>query len=170
MRAEKQYLVEEVGRWVDSSNYLLLVQFTGFTVADTANLRSLLREHQAEFHVVKNTILDVAAKARGIESMESLLNGQNGIIVGGKDVAVVAKAVSKWIKDNNKGEIKGGHFQKKLIKPEDVVTLCDLPPAPVLQAKLLGLLNTPASSLVRALSGVPQALLNVLDARAKKAA
>ncbi|MDX2110913.1 MAG: 50S ribosomal protein L10 [Verrucomicrobiota bacterium] len=168
MRPEKQYLVDEVGRWIEKSEYLFIARFTGLSVSDTAELRGALKPFNAEFHVVKNSILNVAATTRGIPSMDNLLVGQNAIVVGGKDIAGIAKALEKWFKDKAKGELKGGVFQKKILTPADVTVLSELPPKSVLQAKFLGLLNTPASSLVRVLNAAPQGLLNVLDAKSKQ--
>ncbi len=168
MRAEKQYLVDEVGRWIDKSGHLFLAGYTGLTVADAAELRAALRPLGAEFHVVKNNILTVAGKSRGLPDLGAALTGQNGIIVGGTDAAAIAKTITNWFKDKNKGEVKGGILDKKALNAADVKMLSDLPPLPNLQAQFLALLNTPSTSLVRILNAVPQSLVNVLDAKVRK--
>lgn len=168
MRAEKQYLVDEVGRWIDKSGHLFLAGYTGLTVADAAELRAALRPLGAEFHVVKNNILTVAGKARGLPDLGSSLTGQNGIIVGGTDAAAIAKTITNWFKDKNKGEVKAGILDKKALSSDDVKVLAELPPLPALQAQFLALLNTPATSLVRVFNAAPQSFVNVLDAKARK--
>lgn len=168
MRAEKQYLVDEVGRWIDMSGHLFLAGYTGLTVADAAELRAALRPHGAEFHVIKNNILTVAGKARGLPDLGATLTGQNGIIVGGTDAAAIAKTITNWFKDKNKGEVKGGILDNKALSVEEVKILSALPPLPSLQAQFLALLNTPATSLARVLNAVPQSLVNVLDAKGRK--
>ena len=62
MRAEKQFLVDEVAAQLAASNYLLLANFTGVTVENATKVREQLRAHGAEYHVVKNSILNIAVK------------------------------------------------------------------------------------------------------------
>jgi len=66
MRAEKKYLIAEVETHLKKSNYVILANFAKVSVADTAELRKRLDAEQAEFHVVKNSSLRVAAKALGL--------------------------------------------------------------------------------------------------------
>ena len=65
MRAEKKYLIDEVETHLKKSDYVILANFTGVTVADAADLRAKLSVEKAEYHVVKNSSLRVAAKAVG---------------------------------------------------------------------------------------------------------
>ena len=83
MRAEKQYLVTEVETHLKKSDYVILTNFAGVTVAEVAELRAELRKENAEFHVVKNSSLLVAAKALGLPEFEESLTGPTAIIVGG---------------------------------------------------------------------------------------
>ena len=92
MRAEKQYLIDEVATHLKKSDYVILANYTKATVADVADLRKKLAAESAEFHVVKNSSLRVAAKALGLPPFESALSGQTAIIVGGKNSPAVAKA------------------------------------------------------------------------------
>jgi large subunit ribosomal protein L10 len=169
MRSEKKYLIEEVTRHLKKSDYLLLTHFEKVTVADVAALRAKLAPEQAEFHVVKNSSLRVAAKELGLPEFDKFLTGQTAIIVGGRNAAGVAKIVKKIFTDTQKLEIKAGVVSKKLFDSKQVGQLAELPPLEVLRAQLLRLLNTPATSLVRVLNGVPQGLINVLQARVRAA-
>ena len=65
MRAEKKYLIDEVETHLKKSDYVILANFTGVTVADAADLRAKLSAEKAEYHVVKNSSLRVAAKSLG---------------------------------------------------------------------------------------------------------
>ena len=65
MRAEKKYLIDEVEIHLKKSDYVILANFTGVTVADAADLRMKLSAEKAEYHVVKNSSLRVAAKSLG---------------------------------------------------------------------------------------------------------
>lgn len=170
MRPEKKYLVDELDRHLGKSDYVFLTNYTTLTVADTAELRAVLAPVKAEFHVVKNSILQVASKARQLPDLTDLLKGQVAIVVGGRDASGVAKVLEKFHKDKQKCKVRGGVLQKQRLSPAEVTALAEMPPVEILRASLLGMLNTPASQAVRILNAVPTSLLNVLQAKAKEAA
>jgi large subunit ribosomal protein L10 len=157
MRAEKQYLVAEVDTHLKKSDYVILTNFTKVTVADTAELRKRLTAEKAEFHVVKNSSLRVAAKALGLPDLEASLAGPTAIVVGGKNSAGVAKVLKKFFEDKQKLEIKVGVMEKKLVSAADLAKIASLPSFEALRAQFLGLLTSNAASFVR-----------VLDARVKQ--
>lgn len=166
MQPEKKFLVDEVGSYLDKSDYVFLADFERVTVAETEELRHALADLGAEFHVVKNRILKIAAGERELGVSDDFFTGPTAIVVGGNDAPGVAKALEKFFKAKNKLEIKGGVLEKNAISVEQVSELAKLPPADVLKAQLLGLLNQPATQMVRIIQAVPQGLLNVLQAKA----
>jgi large subunit ribosomal protein L10 len=169
MRAEKKYLIDEVQVHLKKSDYVILANFTGVTVADAADLRAKLAAEKAEYHVVKNSSLRVAAKSLGLPDIDKALTGPTAIIVGGKNSAGVAKVLKQFFKDKQKLEVKAGVLSKKLISPKDVGLLADMPSLDTLRAQLLGLLNQPASMFVRVINAAPQGLVNVLNAKVRAA-
>lgn len=166
MQPEKKILVEEVGAYLDKSDYVFLADFQRVTVMETEELRRILAELDAEFHVVKNSILKLAAGERELELLDENLLGPTAIVVGGDNAPGVAKALEKFFKDKKKLEIKGGVLEKANLTVDEVSTLAKLPPAEILKAQLLGLFNQPATQMVRIIQAVPQGLLNVLQAKA----
>jgi large subunit ribosomal protein L10 len=169
MRAEKKYLIEEVETHLRKSDYVILANFNGMTVADAAELRSRLGAEKAEYHVVKNSSLRVAAKSLGLPDIEGALIGPTAIVVGGKNSAGVAKVLKQFFKDKQKIQVKAGVLSKKLITPKDVERLADMPSLDTLRAQLLGLINQPAGMFVRVINAVPQGLVNVLQAKVRAA-
>jgi large subunit ribosomal protein L10 len=169
MRAEKQYLIAEVESHLKKSDYVILTNYTGATVADLADLRLKLAAEKAEFHVVKNSSLRVAAKALGLPELEGALTGPTAVIVGGRNSPAVAKVLKQFFKDRQKIEVKAGVLGRKLITPKQIEQLADMPSIEVLRAKLLGLLQQPASRFVRVLNATPQGLVNVLQAKVRAA-
>jgi len=167
MRAEKKYLIAEVETYLKKSDYVILANFTGVTVADVADLRAKLSVEKAEFHVVKNSSLRVAAKSLGLPDVETALTGPTAVIVGGRNSTGVAKILKQFFKDKQKVEIKAGVLGKKLISSKEVALLADMPSLEVLRAQLLGLLNQPAGMFVRVLNAVPQGVVNVLQAKVR---
>ena len=157
MRAEKNYLIAEVETHLKKSDYVILTNFTKVTVADAAELRKRLAVEKAEFHVVKNSSLRVAAKALGLPEFEGALTGPTAVVVGGKNSAGVAKVLKKFFTDKQKLEVKIGVMDRKLVSASDLAKIADLPPFEALRSQLLGLLTSNAAAFVR-----------VLDAKVKK--
>jgi large subunit ribosomal protein L10 len=151
MRAEKKYLITEVETHLKKSDYVILANFTNVTVADVAELRKRLEAEKAEFHVVKNSSLRVAAKALGLPAFESALIGPTAVVVGGKNSAGVAKILKKFFEEKQKLEIKVGVLEQKLISATDLSTIADLPSFEALRAQFLGLLSSNAAAFVRVL-------------------
>ena len=157
MRAEKQYLISEVDTHLKKSDYVILANFTKVTVADVAELRKRLDAEKAEFHVVKNSSLRVAAKVLGLPEFESALIGPTAVIVGGQNSAGVAKILKQFFKDKQKLEIKVGVMDKKIVSAADLSKIADLPSFEALRSQLLGLFMQNAAAFVR-----------VLDAKVKR--
>jgi large subunit ribosomal protein L10 len=170
MRAEKQYLIAEVESHLKKSDYVILANFTGLTVAEVADLRDKLAAEKAEFHVVKNSSLRVAAQSLGLPGLDGALTGPTAVIVGGKNSPGVAKVLRQFFKDKQKVQVKAGVLSKKLITAKQVEELADMPSLEVLRSRFLGLLNQPASLFVRVINAVPQGVVNVLQAKARKSA
>lgn len=168
MRAEKEFLAKEVGTYLDASNYALLVEYTRLTVAEVAELRKKLRPMNAQFHVIKSTILAKAAAARNLPDMSDMLKGQVAIVVGGEDVANVVKTVEGYFKEKEKGAMKGALLSGALIPQNRMAELRNLPTMAEARAQFLALLNTPATTLVRLIGTPSQQLVNVLDAYVRK--
>jgi len=168
MRAEKEFLVNEVGTYLDASSYALLVEYTRLTVAEVADLRKRLKPLGAQFHVVKGAILAKAGEKRSLPSFKDLLVGQIAVITGGDDVASIGKATEGYFKEKEKGAMKGALLSGAVIPPERMAELRTLPTMAEARAKLLALLNTPATTLVRLIGTPSQQLVNVLDAFVKK--
>lgn len=86
MRTEKQYLLDEVNSYLEKSDHVIVTNYEKIDSVQTAELRSTLRALGAEFHVVKNRILKVAAKDKNLPDVSQHLTGQTAIVVGGEDV------------------------------------------------------------------------------------
>jgi large subunit ribosomal protein L10 len=151
MRAEKNYLIAEVETHLKKSDYVILANFTNVTVSDVAELRAQLAAEKAEFHVVKNSSLRVAAKALGLPDIESALTGPTAVIVGGENSAGVAKILKKFFESKQKLEIKIGVMEQKLVTAEYLSQIADLPSFDALRSQLLSLFTQNAATFVRLL-------------------
>lgn len=151
MRAEKQFLVDEVAGHLAKSKYLLVANFTGVTVKDATDVRAQLRPLGAEYHVVKNSILGIAAKQAGLPDLSAHLAGHTALVTGGDNPSGVAKVLVKFFKDFSKLEVKAGVLDEKLLTAQDIDALSRLPSLEAIRAQLLALISTPATSVVRVL-------------------
>lgn len=151
MRAEKQFLVDEVAGHLAKSSYLLVANFAKVTVQDATDIRNQLRPLGAEYHVVKNSILSIAAKQANLPDLDAHLSGHTALVTGGDNPSAVAKVLVKFFKDFSKLEVKAGVLDAKLLSAQEIEALSKLPSLEVIRAQLLALLSTPATSVVRIL-------------------
>ena len=169
MRTEKKYLVEEVANHLSKSDYVFLANYDRITVGEVTELRDRLSDEHAEFHVVKNSVLKVAAKDRGLPDIDDFLIGPTAIVVGGENPSGVAKIVHKFFSEKDRPVVKVGLLGDRAIDAANFKVLAELPSLEALQAQLLGLFSQPAQSLVRLFNAVPSGLVNVLQAKGRQA-
>lgn len=167
MRPEKVSIVEDLQNKLNASPFLFVADYTGLTVDKFGELRNRLAGVGARCHVVKNTFLKKAAKEAGYPELGEL-RGQNAMIVGDKDVAAAAKVLKAFNKEFQKPVVKTGVVDRAVVSSDQINAIADLPSREVLLATLLGVLNAPASKLVRVLNEPASALARVLKAKADK--
>ena len=168
MRPEKAYLIEEAKDHLSKSEYFFLTDYRGIDAQETSELRSKLAERGAEFHVVKNSSIRLAANPDLIEDLDSHLKGHTAVVVGGDDASGVAKVLSEYFKSNEKVSVKAGALGDRPLTADEIKQLATLPGLEQLRAQLLSLFNTPASSLVTVLSAPARGMVTVLKAKADK--
>jgi large subunit ribosomal protein L10 len=167
MKAEKSLLIEDLLSRINASPFLFIVDYTGLTVDKFAELRKRLSATEAEIHVYKNTLVKKAADRAGYpDGIGSVLVGQTAVVTGASDVCAAAKALKTFATEFKKPEIKGGVLDGALLDTAAVNALADLPAREVLLAQLLGVLQAPASKLVRTLNEPAASLARVLQAKA----
>lgn len=168
MRAEKQFISNEYVARLNASPFFIVVDYTGLKVGPITELRKRLVKAGAEIHVVKNSIFRLAAKEAGVADLGPTLTGQIAVVTGQRDVSAAAKIVKSFHAEFDKPKVKFGYLNSQRLEAATIAVLADLPPIEVLRSKLLGLLNTPATSLVRLLNTPANQLARVLQARVEK--
>ena len=170
MRAEKKLLTSEyVGR-LNASPFFIVAGYQGLKVEHMTELRKRLRAVSAEVHVVKNTVFRVAAKEAGIADLNGSLAGQIAVVTGQKDVSAAAKVVKNFAAEFDKLKLKFGYMGSQRLEQDSIIALADLPSIDVLRAKLLGLLNAPATKLVTLINTPASQLAQVIKAKSEKGA
>ncbi|MEK6574069.1 MAG: 50S ribosomal protein L10, partial [Chloroflexota bacterium] len=104
----------------------------------------------------------------GLPVPEDMMVGSTAIGFAFADVPAVAKAISDFTKDSEFVKLKGGVMGNKVLNAKQVGALASLPPLPVVRARLLGLINTPATRLVGTVASGVRQVVNVVKAYAEK--
>ena len=168
MRPEKAFVVEELQDRFQKSPFLFVADYTGLNVAQFGDLRNRLVEAGARCQVVKNSFLQKAAAKVGLPDFSELLGGQTAVVTGEKDVCAAAKVVKKFAGETKKFNVKVGVLDNRLLNKTEIDALAEMPSKEVLQSQLLGLLQTPATNLVRLLNEPASMLARLLQASAEK--
>lgn len=163
-RQRKKELVSQYVEWLNNSQAMVVTQYTGLSMKDIDLLRARIREKGGEFHIVKNTLGNVAFNSAGIDLPADLLEGSSAIVFAFQDVTETIKVVTDFARTSEFVKIKGGYLEKRPIKPDEVRSLAELPPLPVVRAQLLGVISAPASKLVRTLAEPGRSLAAVVQA------
>lgn len=170
----KQAVVAQLKEQLESAKGVVLTSYKGLTVAQDTELRRELREAGVSYHVVKNTMMRIAAKEAGLEGIDEHLEGTTAFAFSTEDAVAPAKVICGFMKKNKLEEaeiltVKVGVVEGKVIDVDEVKALAALPSREELIAKLLGSMNAPISNTVNVLQGVIRNAVYVLDAvRAQK--
>ena len=167
MRPEKNLIIKEIQTRVDKTPYVLLTDYTGMQVPQFNELRNRLSGANAEFRVVKNNLLRRALQGSDLPDLETYLHGQSAVVLGDTDVSAAAKILKSFTAEFQKPKLKVGILDRAVVNVEQILALADLPSKDVLQAKLLGLLLAPASTLVRLINTPATQIAQVLKAHSE---
>ncbi|MEI8292355.1 MAG: 50S ribosomal protein L10 [bacterium] len=165
MRPEKTLIVSDIREKLQASPYLLVVDFTGMKVPHFESLRTRLADAGARMSVVRNTFLRIAAAELQMPELSDSLAGQTAMVTGETDICAAAKVLKTFSAEFKKPTVRAGVLDNAALSADQVAALADLPSKDVLRAKLLGLLQTPASQFVRILNEPAASLARVLKAK-----
>jgi len=169
MRPEKITIVEDLQAKLNASPFVLVTDYTGLRVDQFSILRNRLADSGAECKVVKNTFLRRAMSDAGLPDIGTDLKGQTAIVIGEKDVAAAAKVLKTFVSEFKKPEVKLGVVDRMVVSADQINAIADLPSREILLGQLLGVMQAPASTLVRLLNEPASALARVLKAKADAA-
>ncbi len=167
-KQRKDELVSQYLKWVDQSQAVIVTEYLGLSMKQVDDLRGKVRDAGGEFHIVKNTLGEVALKQAGLSIPAKLLEGSSAMVFAFRGAPEIAKVVSEYARTSEFVKIKGGYLDRHPISAADVKALADLPPLPVMRAQLLGVFMAPASKLVRTLAEPARQLAAVIKAYAEK--
>jgi large subunit ribosomal protein L10 len=153
-RDQKAVAIAEIASNIDESDAIFAVDYRGITVAQVAELRTKLREADASFTVVKNSLTERAADQVGAESLKGYLKGPTALTFVRGDVAVAAKTVADYARSTQLLPFKGGMMDGEDLAVDQIQALSKLPSRDVLYGQLVGVVASPIGGLVRALNAL----------------
>ncbi len=165
MNPDKKIIIDDLLERVNASPFVLVVEYTGLTVPQFTELRNRLAVTGAECHVAKNTYMKKAFAEAGLPDPGDQLVGQTAFVTGAEDVAAAAKVLKTFEKEFKKPQIKLGILDGSILDEEQVRAIAELPSREVMLATLLGVINAPATKLVRTINEPGSSLARVLQAK-----
>jgi large subunit ribosomal protein L10 len=153
-RDEKAVAIAEIAGAIDESEAIFAVDYRGISVAQVAELRGKLREADATFKVVKNSLTERAADQAGADTLKELLAGPTALTFVRGDIAVAAKAIADYARVTQMLPFKGGLMGGEALDVEQLRALSRLPSREVLYGQLVGVVASPVSGLVRTLGAL----------------
>ncbi len=169
-KQQKEAMMAEYVEWLGKSQAVVLVEYSGLKMKDLDVIRAKAREAGGEFHIVKNTLAKIALEKAGYSVPEDFTNKSTAIGFSFRDPAGFTKAMTEATKGLEPVKYKGGFLGAVTLKAADVKALANLPALPVLRSQLLGVLQAPASKLVRTLAEPGRSLAYVVKVYSDKSA
>ena len=167
-RAQKAESIETLKGVFADSGAVVVTHYLGLTVAEMTDLRGRLRKEGATLKVVKNRLAQKALDGAGGEGGYDLFKGPVAIAYGADPVSA-AKVVVQYAKDNEKFSVIGGLLDQTTVLDENAVrALATLPSLDQIRAKIVGLLQAPATKVAGVLAAPASQLARVLSAYAAK--
>jgi large subunit ribosomal protein L10 len=167
-KAKKTEQVEQLGSELKKVSSMIVATYSKLTVAQDYELRKALRGSGAKYRVVKNTLAERAAKGTKVEPILKDLSGVTSIAYTSGDPVALAKALSKYAKDNPEFTFKAGVVEGRVISIKEIQALATMPSKEEIYSKLLFLLNAPAQRLVTAVNAVGRNLAVVVGQGVEK--
>lgn len=166
-RAEKKELVATLSEVFKTTNVVVVAHYSGLTVAQMQTLRRQMKQAGAEVKVAKNRLAKIALDGTDVASIASLMKGPTLIAYSGDPVAAPKVAVD-FAKANEKFVILGGAMGKTALNTDGVKALASLPSLDELRAKLVGLIQAPATKVAQLANAPAAKLARVVQAYASK--
>jgi large subunit ribosomal protein L10 len=167
-KAKKIEQMEELSSELKGASSAIVATFNKMTVSQDFELRKAVRGAGAKYRVVKNTLAERAAKGTKVESGLKDLSGVTSIAYTSGDPVALAKALSKYVKDNPELSFKAGVVDGQPVSVKDIDALAALPSKEEIYAKLLMLMNAPGTQLAQVINAVGRNVAVVLGQGVEK--
>lgn len=157
-REQKSAAILEIAEQIRESEAIVAVDYRGISVPQAAELRSRLRDADASFRIVKNTLTERAADEAGTADLKLHLQGPTALTFVRGDIALAAKTLSDFQREHELLTFKGGLMGGESIDADTIRSLSRLPSREVLYGQLVGMIAAPITGLARGLNGLTSGL------------
>ncbi|CAG4916132.1 unnamed protein product, partial [Acidocella sp. C78] len=165
-RAQKREFVDQLAAVFAETSMVVVSRNDGLTVADVTALRVKMREAGAQYKVAKNRLAHLALEGTRFDGLKPMLKGPTAI-AWSQDPVAVAKVAVEFAKTNEKFVLVGGALGTQMLDASGVKALAELPSLDQLRARLLGLIQAPATKVAGVLQAPAGQLARVFAAYAK---
>jgi large subunit ribosomal protein L10 len=153
-REQKAAAIAEIVAQIKESDAVFAVDFRGISVPQAADVRTRLRDADASFRVVKNTLTERAADEAGAEALKPMLEGPTALTFVRGDAAMAAKAIATFNRETHLLTFKGGLLDGDTLDAEQILAISRLPAREVLYGQLVGMVASPITGLARGLNAL----------------
>ena len=168
-REQKAAAIAEIATQIQESEAVYAVDYRGISVTQAAELRGRLRDADATFRIVKNTLTERAADKAGADGLKPLLAGPTALTFVRGDAAVAAKALRDYARTTNDLlAFKGGLLGSGSVDADQIRSIAALPSRDVLYGQLVGVVASPITGLARSLGALVGGLAIALRRRARE--
>ena len=169
-KEQKSAIVQKLTDHLGRATIALVTEYSKMKAGESDDMRRRLRAADSELAVAKNSLMRLALKPTKFAALETNLGGPIGLLIGYADPVEFAKTISSFKDLGDKFKVRGGVLDGKPLTAVEIAALAALPPREVIYAQLLGLLQAPATRLVRLLNEPGSAMARLIDAIGKRAA
>jgi large subunit ribosomal protein L10 len=166
-RSQKAESVAQLSATFNEVGVVVITRNLGMSVAQSTALRGKMRDAGATYKVAKNRLAKLAIKDTDYAGLDEFLTGPTAI-ASSVDPVAAAKAVVDFAKTTDKIEIVGGSMGTQVLTPEGVQALASMPSLDELRAKLIGLVQAPATKIAQLATAPAAKLARVFGAYAAK--
>ena len=166
-RAEKREFVTDLNDVFNSTGSVVVAHYAGLTVANMNDLRSKMRAAGGTVKVAKNRLAVIALQGTESEGMKDLFKGQT-LIAYAEDPVAAPKIAADFAKANDKLVILGGAMGSTVLDADGVKALATMPSLDELRAKIVGMINTPATRIAAVVNAPAGNLARVIGAYARR--
>jgi large subunit ribosomal protein L10 len=166
-RTQKEETVAALHAALQETGLVVVTQQSGMTVAEVTDLRRKMRAAGASFKVTKNRLARIALKGTQFEGLDGLFKGPTAVAYS-KDPVAAAKVAADYAKGNDKFKIVGGSLGTQNLDVEGVKALASLPSLDELRAKIVGLIQAPATKIAQVINAPAAKVARVVQAYANK--
>jgi large subunit ribosomal protein L10 len=167
-REDKSKVVADLNQRMRQAKVAILTRFVGLNVGKMTQLRRELRKASVEYRIVKNTLLRLAIQGTEKELLGSKIEGPIAVAWSNADPVAPARVLAKFAKDYAQLQILVAYSDGRLWGPAEIQQWVNLPSLEELRGKILGLIQAPASRLVRLIGTPSTGLARVLKAKSEQ--